>query len=287
VATISDACATNNVAVSNALAITVNPSVTPTVSLSADKTTICSGGTVNFSTNSTNAGTAPSYQWFKNGSLINGLTNSTYSASSIANGDQYSVTMASNAACALLPNVYSNLATITVTPTPTPSISIDPSVGSTNVNHYYTPNLVATIQNGGSTPTIQWYKNGALISGANQATYISNIPIIDLDKFYATIVSNQQCAPTSPTSSNTLTFKVIVSVEKDIIKELSYYPNPSSNLVTVDASEFESVKIYNQLGVMVLETKNSQFDISSLTNGVYTLILEKDGYNFVGKLEKN
>lgn len=51
---------------SNKVSITVNPVVTPTVSVSASQNPVCTGASVTFTATITNGGT-PIYQWYKNG----------------------------------------------------------------------------------------------------------------------------------------------------------------------------------------------------------------------------
>jgi hypothetical protein len=69
--------------------------------------------------------------------------------------------------------------------------------------------------------------------------------------------------------------------QKNII---SFYPNPASNQIHVTISDFienENIKIFNQLGQLVLEQKASNenvINVSSLTSGTYIL-----SYNQISK----
>jgi hypothetical protein len=63
---------------------------------SATNNSICSNNTVTFTATPTNGGSAPSYQWMKNGSIISTTSSNTYSTSTLADHDQVSVIMTSN-----------------------------------------------------------------------------------------------------------------------------------------------------------------------------------------------
>jgi hypothetical protein len=59
-------------------------------------------------------------------------------------------------------------------------------------------------------------------------------------------------------------------------KELSVYPNPSTNNITIQSStELGSITIYNSLGEIVFQLKskntNEQIDLSKFSSGVYTI----------------
>ncbi|PLX11336.1 MAG: hypothetical protein C0594_03820 [Marinilabiliales bacterium] len=98
---------------SSSILITVNPIVTPGVTISADASTICTGSTVTFTATPTNGGT-PSYQWMNNGSNV-GTNSNTFSTSTLANYDEISCTMISNASCISTTDASSNTLLITIT----------------------------------------------------------------------------------------------------------------------------------------------------------------------------
>ena len=63
-------------------------------------TSICSGGSVTFTATPTNGGSTPTYQWMINGVNVAGQTASTFTTSTLANGNAVSVMMTSNDPCA-------------------------------------------------------------------------------------------------------------------------------------------------------------------------------------------
>jgi hypothetical protein len=135
-------CATPLTVNSNAIAITVNSFVTPTISITVPSTTACSGQSVVFSSSITNGGSSPSYQWKKNGSNVGtGLT--TYTTSTLANNDVITCELTSNATCASPTTVNSNSLTMSVVSSAVPGVTIvsnDTDIcAGTTVNFTATP----------------------------------------------------------------------------------------------------------------------------------------------------
>jgi subtilisin family serine protease len=93
--------------------VTVNPSVTPSIAISTNSTTVCQGATTVFNATPTNGGATPSYQWQVNG--VNAGTNSaTFTTSTLTSGQIVTCLLASNANCASPTVVNSNAITMVV-----------------------------------------------------------------------------------------------------------------------------------------------------------------------------
>src|SRR4030095_3905009 len=113
--TSSLSCAGSAAVTSNAMQMTVNPSLAPLVSISANPgNTICSGANVIFNATPTNGGLTPTYQWKLNGNNV-GTKSDTYSSNNLVNGDQVSVVMTSSLGCADPLTVASNVIAISIT----------------------------------------------------------------------------------------------------------------------------------------------------------------------------
>ena len=94
---ITDSCG-NRIAASRA--ITVMPSASPSVSITATPSgTICTGTSVTFTANHTNGGSLPAFQWRKNGNPV-GTNNVSYTDATFSNGDIITVTITSSNTCA-------------------------------------------------------------------------------------------------------------------------------------------------------------------------------------------
>lgn len=116
------ACVSGSPAMSNAIAFTVNPQLTPQVSLMASNDSICAGDIVTFTATPTNGGATPTYAWMING-VANGMTGNTISLNSLSNLDEVSVVMTSSEGCVTTSTAVSNSETIHVFNVPlTPSV---------------------------------------------------------------------------------------------------------------------------------------------------------------------
>jgi|GEM_PF-1383089 len=94
--------------------ITVTPNVTPAISISASPSGIfCAGTPITFTATITNGGSAPSYQWKKNGT--NAGTNApTYTDNALTTTDAITCILTSNAPCVSPASVTSNPVSVTV-----------------------------------------------------------------------------------------------------------------------------------------------------------------------------
>ncbi len=194
-------CMSGSPANSNTILMTVNPSVTASVNISANpSTTICSGTNVTFTATPTNGGTTPIYQWQLNGTNV-GTNSSTYSSSTLANGNQVSCIMTSNATCATGNPANSNVLTMTVDAyvTATVGISVSPA---TTVCSGTTVTFTANPTNGGSSPTYQWKMNGTNV-GTNSSTYSTN-SFANNSLFRCEMNSSAACVTNATATSNTI-----------------------------------------------------------------------------------
>ncbi len=189
---------------SNAIVVTVSPSVTPTISIAASATTICSGTNITFTANGANGGIAPTYVWKKNGTTV-GTNSSTYSSTTLANNDVITCVFTSNAGCVSTNNITSNSITITVNTSSTPSVSI--SAANTTICAGTAITFTAAPINGGTSPTYQWYKNNNPISGATNVSY-STLTAANNDVFKCILTSNSACATAPTATSNNITVTV-------------------------------------------------------------------------------
>ncbi|HLP53319.1 MAG TPA: YCF48-related protein [Chitinophagales bacterium] len=205
--TSSDACAVPSVVESAPAALTINPLVTPSVSISASQTVICSGASVVFTATVAHGGTSPGYQWKLNGNNITGETNSTYTSTSLVDGDEVSCAISSNATCAAVSGATSAGIALTENSTVTASVTI--ATASTNLCDGQQVVFAATPANGGAAPVYQWLKNGSTISGATLPTYTEISPANN-DMFKCEMISNASCVQQPTVLSNELQLTVNV-----------------------------------------------------------------------------
>jgi len=201
------------------LTVTATP-VAPTITTQPANQTAASGQTATFTVVA--SGTSPlTYQWQKNTASITGATAATYvtpAATTADNGSQFRVVVTNSAG-----NATSNSATLTVSSTSkaAPKIITQPLNASVTVGQSATFSVVAS---GTPSPTYQWQKNGANISGAASAVY-STAPTVSSDSgaTFDVIVGNSVGSATS--SSATLTVNAVTTPPSGVDVTTYHYDN--------------------------------------------------------------
>lgn len=210
--------------VSGTTIVTVNPIVTPTVSIAITSggNPTCTSQSVTFAATPTNGGTTPSYQWQVNG-INTGTNSSIFTPSSIANNDVITCILTSNAPCASSTTATSNVITMSVTTnvTPTVLISVDNNPTCTGTTVTFT----ATPTNGGTTPSYQWQVNG-INAGTNSNTYSSS-SFANGDLVTCIMTSNSPCASIPTALSNSITMNITTTVTPSVSIALTSGTNPS------------------------------------------------------------
>lgn len=167
--TSSESCASPATVSSNGIGMNVTPTVSPSVSISSSSSTICSGTNVTFTANPSNGGSSPQYAWKVNGSTV-GTNSTSFSSSTLANGDVVTVELTNSDACVSTATVTSNSITMTVNPSVTPQVAVSNNSTGNVVCDGTSVLFTATPTNGGNAPVYQWIVNGAPV-GTNSSTY--------------------------------------------------------------------------------------------------------------------
>ncbi|XZF12718.1 beta strand repeat-containing protein [Chitinophagaceae bacterium MMS25-I14] len=159
----------------------------PVIGTQPQAQTVCAGTGASFSVTAT--GTGLTYQWLKNGAIINGATSSSYNITNTALTDtgNYSVVIT---ACS---STTSNTAHLTVNPIPTATIT---PAGATTFCSGSSVVLNATT---GTGYTYQWYNGATQISGQTGSSYTANAT-----GSYTVTVTANTCAATSAATAVTV-----------------------------------------------------------------------------------
>ncbi len=270
VLTSSDGCAAPSAISSNSIDMTVHPLVVPSLSIIASPSdTVCTGTPVVFSATASNGGTAPGYEWIKNGAIA-GASVATYTYTP-ANADSVRCILSSNAECATPTTVSSATITMVVDTFIIPTISIS---GITTAFAGTTVTVTATVAGAGSSYVINWYDDGILFSSTTGPT-TTFIKTASLDTITGTIV------PTSPGCYDSATSTVFTVVTSDAgvaaitsRSSLFIYPNPAISALTITSTnKITSVAINNLIGQCVYSSycnsEKVQVDVCTLPTGVY------------------
>jgi hypothetical protein len=106
--TSSKDCVTTSTVLSQPMTINILPSIMPTLVIDAPvDTTLCVGMEVTFEADATNGGTAPIYQWQRNGILV-GMDTPTYTTNDLEDGETVNCRLISSEECAMPNPVMSN-----------------------------------------------------------------------------------------------------------------------------------------------------------------------------------
>jgi hypothetical protein len=204
------ACATSPTV---SLATSVTSTVTPSVSIAPPAGVLCQGTAITFAATPTNGGSGPTYVWKKNGAVV-GFGGSSYTSSTLANGDMISVAMTSNAVCRAVDTVSSATHKTSLTPSITPGISINSNPVITICEG--TNMSFRTVRTGsGISPTYQWLINGKAVGGANDTSFYY-AGFVDGDTLSVVMTSNAVCATMPQTMSNNVAIAVRDTVHPSI-----------------------------------------------------------------------
>lgn len=191
---------------SNPITIAVNPVVTPSVSIAATSTSICTGAADTFTATPVNGGSSPSYQWKINGTNA-GTNSATFITNALTTGQAVTCVLTSNAPCATSNTATSNGITVAVG-SQTPTITISPR--STSVCSGSPDTFTAVITNGGANPSYQWKVNGTN-AGTNSSTFISSA-LSNGQTVTCVLTSSLACASPTTATSNSVTVNITALV---------------------------------------------------------------------------
>jgi parallel beta-helix repeat protein len=201
---------------SNVASVTVNPVLSATVS--PVSVTLDVGQSQIFTANAI-GGTPPySYRWYLNGTLISGVTGSTWTFNPSAPGSH---TVYVNVTDNVGASLNSNAARLTVNAAT--SVSITPTSVTLDVGQ--SKNFTATVFNGTSPYSYQWYLNGTAVSGAvgsswtfkpsSSASYTVFVKVTDAASAVAT--SNTASVTVNSPISVTIIIAIVVVIVAAVI----------------------------------------------------------------------
>ncbi len=146
--TSSETCVLGSPATSPSIVMTVNPFLTPSVSIAASPAGQVNVGTsISFTATPVNGGTSPSYQWQINGVNVLGETNPTFTTSSLVENDVITVVMTSNYSCLTAPQATSNAITMDlIYPFDTSVIPTQCGATLSTINQFIFANLISVAQ---------------------------------------------------------------------------------------------------------------------------------------------
>ena len=185
-------------------------SLTPSVIVVSNTgNTICQGTVATFTATAFNGGTAPFYQWKKNGVNV-GANSLTYSVSNLVNGDAVSVALTSSVSCPTVATVTGFGPPLTVVPNVMPTVTINgPSAVTLCAGAIAT--FTSSVTAGGPNATYQWYKNGMAITGQTASGY-TGFGFANGDSVYVVLTPTVACKLADTVRSSSVLLNVYPNV---------------------------------------------------------------------------
>lgn len=273
-------CAPGTAVSSNVIEVNVIPVATPSISIAASATNVCAGEQITFTAQINGGGTGPTYIWRVNGAVV-GSNQSTFSSTTLNDGDQVICELISNASCTPSTPVTSNTIIVEITQDAAGSISI---AGTTTVIAGDEALLTSQLTGVAGNYIQQWQDSTSAhgwqdISGATTAT-LNYSPAATGDKVRCVLTSTSSCGHLEETVSNELVFTVNIPRNK-----FRCYPNPTDGMLRIDRlspdDQWRALDIINIVGARVSPAVGIagqaavEIDIRHLTPGVYIIRLTR------------
>ena len=193
--------------------------VTPSVSISTAKDTVCSGANTNFTASGVNTGSAPVYQWMKNGVNVSSGSSITFPPNTLTSGDEISCMLTANNVCQTTSTALSNVIRMVVNITPTITSIINQKTGVT-LNSALMCNLGDTLWVG----NYSWPATGSWVSSNTAVATATTGQAYSYNRVSYVIalspgVTNLSYSITSTTSScqSALTIPVTVAPNNTVV----------------------------------------------------------------------
>jgi hypothetical protein len=262
-------------ATSSAIAVTVNPLPSATIT-AAGPTTFCSGNSVVLNATT---GNGYGFQWNNNNTPISGATNASFTASTSGN---YSVVVTASS-CA------STSAGVVVTVNANPPATIT----ATGSSSFCTSGSMVLNANTGNGFTYLWKHNSTAISGAASASYTATA-----SGSYTVSVSSNGCSSTSA-AYTIATCPIVTGLNTTTLSgEFNVYPSPITSGMELElkghASAHVEINITNMLGKRVWSGEENaigdeyrkNIDISHLPSGIYFVTIKTANLTLLKKILK-
>ncbi len=253
-------CLVEQVAASEGIHFKVTPTVEPDIQISeVTGNGQCQGQPLAFNSSVHNEGSAPKYQWKRNGIAIDTAKGISYNTAQLTDGDIITVALTSNARCASPVTVTSNPDTVKIfTP-------VQPQIQFANDTLSATPSV-----------TYQWFLGGQQLNIA-QETIAHPVP----GKYKVVTQDINGCMDTS----EVFTVSPLGITGTGLPVAVSVYPNPTDGMLYVDLPTGSTpmlIKLLDVNGRPVKEARfasseRTAFDLTELPNGIYLLQVNTGG----------
>lgn len=233
-------CTTRPTVTSTSISASIINKPAPTMSISADKTALCSGETLTFTATMANAGTDPVIQWQVDGSIR--ATGTSFSTSTLNNGALVSALLTPGAGACNIPVASNTIIPIVYT---TPTVTIQPADTTIKPGTKALLNVQAS-----NVASYQWSPPSRVESPSVGTT--STVALDQTVNYTLTVTSANGCKA-SATS--------IVRVSGPFMMPSAFTPNKDglNDLFIIPAYaniELEEFSVFNRWGIKVFSTSD-------------------------------
>jgi hypothetical protein len=271
--------------------VSVIQSLTPNITITANPDdTVCFGTNIDFTSVISDGGTAPQYQWYKNGIPVIGAIDSFWGSPYLTNLDTVYAVLTNGTTCTTQSADTSNKIAIHMSPNTIPTVQVSsyPFAYVAGQNMTFT----AYVLNAGTNPTFQWYLNGTILPGETNMSYSSNT-LLSTDTLSVLVTSNAPCAiPDTATDKWNAVMNLSVTVGGAVVEDMKLFPNPNSGSfalsgtfkgmqgvkdATIEVVNAVGQVVYRENGVVTNGKLEKQVRISDIAAGVYVVRVSADG----------
>ena len=248
---------------------------------------LCEGSTSVITASAINGGTNPTYTFLANGVVVQSGPSTTYSTTTLHNGDTVRCILQSTDTCTSPAIAYSNPIVMPIWPLVDATVTISASPG-TMVPAGTLITFTATLTNGGPTPHYAWKKNGTAV-GLIAPTY-SSASLVTGDIITCQVTTSVCTAnPTVVSNADTIVIAP-VGIAALHLDDAAIQPNPANGTCTVllPFSTTGTIAVTDLMGKNILAQQVTgdtySFDVSGMPNGIYIIRLSNDNNSWQGRL---
>lgn len=212
-------CASPLTAVSNIITFSIISSQTPSIQISASQQSACVHENIVFTAQAQSGGTAPHYQWKKNGNNV-GTDAAVYQDNNLADNDEISCVLTSNQPCATVNTVSSNIVVIDIVNEIFPAVTI--STDAPEICDGANVIFEASTQPATVATTYQWLKNGLPV-GTNSSLYADN-NLVNGDRIDCQVTATGSCGNMAVVSGN----EIVVNVKPVVTPSIAITTSQTS-----------------------------------------------------------
>ena len=255
----SKKCSVKNDVPSNEETVFIKDLVPVSITMSANKSEICSGDSVTFSALGKGGGSTPQYQWFLNNQKLAEQT-SIYKTNNLKNGDKVKAVFISSETCPSKKTVESDSIKIIVNENLMPTVSVTVSKSTLCKGERVVFEAIGNSL--GSSPQYKWYRNGKYLNwdGIRYATDSLHID----DAINVIAQSSNRCVLEKMAVSNVFKPRVRICIygKEYGDKQALVYPNPTSEPRT----EVGLVNLTGQVRIDIFNERGQQLFTKTVEN---------------------